>query len=212
MQGRPPPRPPTADIIRLAALPTAAGLARLFVRQALHRWRLPLVVENAELVTSELVTNAVHATGLQDTALTYPALRDVAVLTVRLSVIEPYIRVEVWDTSPELPRLQSADLESERGRGLLLVEALARRCGVLPAPDRTGKVVWADLAIDPEPDAHRTTARLPKRPAQPQAAPWRPAAPVADVALLERVLIGLQRLNQAHAGGVRTVDQSLFSG
>jgi anti-sigma regulatory factor (Ser/Thr protein kinase) len=150
MQQRPPPRPPTADTIRLAALPTAAQCARLFVRHTLHRWRLPLVVENAELVTSELVTNAVLATGLVDGTLSYPDLGDIAVLTLRLSVIEPYVRIEVWDNSPALPRRRPHDpAQSEHGRGLLLVEALARRCGAIPAPDRSGKVVWADLALAP---------------------------------------------------------------
>lgn len=173
---------------------------------------MPLVVESAELVASELVTNAVHATGVQDAAPSYPALRDVAVLTVRLSVIDPYLRIEVWDRSPELPRRRPDDLESEHGRGLLLVEALARRCGAIPAPDQRGKVVWADLNLDPAPASAQTAAPLPKRPAQPHGVPWRPAAPTADVELLERVLTGLRRLDQAHAGGVCAVDQSLFSG
>jgi histidine kinase-like protein len=211
MQQRPPPRSLTADGIRLAAVPTAPSCARLFVRNALIRWRLLFVAENAELVVSELVTNAVCATGMTDTPLSYPKLADVAVLTVRLSVIESYLRIEVWDSSPELPRRQMNDLESEHGRGLLLVEALARRCGALPAPDQSGKVVWADLALDPTPATSRNAAPLPKRPAQPHHSAARPAESLPDVALLERVLMGLQRLGQSQPGGVRAVDRSLFS-
>lgn len=211
MQQRPPPRPLTADSIRLAAVPTAPSCARLFVRNALTRWRLLLVVENAELVVSELVTNAVCATGTVDAPLTYPALVGISILTVRLSVIEPYLRIEVWDSSPELPRRQSNDLESEHGRGLLLVEAVARRCGALPAADRSGKVVWADLALDPEPTDNQHTTPLPKRPAQPRRETIRSAEPVADIALLERVLIGLQRLGRMQPGSVCAVDRSLFS-
>ena len=93
MQQRPPPRPLTADGILSCSSGDGSQLCAVFVRNALTRWRLLLVVENAELVVSELVTNAVCATGITDTPLSYPELANVSVLTVRLSVLEPYLRL-----------------------------------------------------------------------------------------------------------------------
>lgn len=137
----------TADAIRLAAVPTAVPCARAFVRRFARRWRLSAVCENAELVSSELVTNAVLATGVCDPSPTYAMLAEVAVLVLRLSVVGSCLRIEVWDRSPELPVRHPPDDDSEHGRGLVLVDALTVRNGVSPAPDGTGKVVWADLAL-----------------------------------------------------------------
>lgn len=49
--------------LTLAAVPTAARFARLFVRQRLSLWGLSRLICDAELVLSELVTNAMNATG-----------------------------------------------------------------------------------------------------------------------------------------------------
>lgn len=49
--------------VRLAAALAAAGESRVFIRRTLRKWQLLTLVEDAELVVSELVANAVKATG-----------------------------------------------------------------------------------------------------------------------------------------------------
>jgi anti-sigma regulatory factor (Ser/Thr protein kinase) len=213
MQRRPPPLA-RADTIRLAAVPTAVSCARAFVRRALRHWQLPAVHDNAELITSELVTNAVLATGTADPNPTYAMLANVSVLVLRLSVVGSCLRIEVWDNSPKLPERQVRSEDSEGGRGLLLVEALSFRHGAIPAPDGIGKVVWADLALDgtsPTDRKSKPLSPLPQREARSRSASARSYGPAADPALLERVLLGLRRLGREAEGSVRAVDGSPFS-
>jgi hypothetical protein len=58
----------------------------------------------------------------------------------RVSVI-----VHVWDISDDMPVRQSADPDIESGRGLLIVESLAKEWGAQRQPDGNGKVVWARI-------------------------------------------------------------------
>jgi anti-sigma regulatory factor (Ser/Thr protein kinase) len=110
---------------------------------ALRRWlRKQLagapdrVVQDAELVATELVTNAYeHTAGVLSARLSQPA-------GPRLT------RVEVDDASPSLmPRMAPATPGVVvRGRGLQLVKAISVAWGVTKRPGR--KTVWADLATD----------------------------------------------------------------
>jgi hypothetical protein len=52
--------------------------------------------------------------------------------------------VEAWDRSDALPVIRPVDLGAESGRGLLLVQGLARRWGTRPL-NEGGKVVWAEI-------------------------------------------------------------------
>ncbi|MEV1203827.1 ATP-binding protein [Microbispora rosea] len=137
---------------------TAPRRARAFVRCQLRGWELADLAETAELVVSELVTNAVRAT---DAVVSPPmassmfpvALRTVA-LRVRVAPGRPSLFIEVWDVSDRDPVPHGeagGELEGElgeSGRGLVLVGSLARRWGHYSAPDR-GKIVWCELAISP---------------------------------------------------------------
>ncbi|WP_169982655.1 ATP-binding protein [Microbispora sp. H10836] len=133
---------------------TAPRRARAFVRCQLRGWELAHLAETAELVVSELVTNAVRAT---DAVVSPPvassmfpvALRTVA-LRVRVASGRRSLFIEVWDVSDREP-VPRGDVEGELGeggRGLALVGGLARNWGHYPAPDR-GKIVWCELAIVP---------------------------------------------------------------
>jgi hypothetical protein len=76
------------------------------------------------------------------------------------------LRIEVTDTCGELlPRPQDLGPDSESGRGLVLVEALADRWGVTRGP-HPRKTVWAELRLVPEPDPTCSGDRgaLPKEP------------------------------------------------
>jgi anti-sigma regulatory factor (Ser/Thr protein kinase) len=105
------------------------GAGRRFVRDALHGWGLDELAEDAALLTSELITNAVlHArTGV-----------DVVVRRVQTRV-----RIEVRDGSRALPRIQSHSMRSGTGRGLQLVSSLSSTWGAEVV--EAGKVVWVEL-------------------------------------------------------------------
>ncbi|MBV7695909.1 ATP-binding protein [Streptomyces sp. TRM70350] len=107
--------------------------ARRQLRDLLRHWGQPGRAEIAELLTSELVTNAIVHTD------------DDAVLT---ATVEPRgLRVEVRDfvARPPRPRMANAD-EHTHGRGLVLVESLADAWGV--RPHGVGKSVWFELHAD----------------------------------------------------------------
>ncbi|TMR07038.1 ATP-binding protein [Nonomuraea turkmeniaca] len=105
--------------------------ARHAIRAQLADWDLHHACEFAELLVSELVTNAVaHARGL-----------------VRLSVsaVGGRLRCEVEDASPCLPRARHARDDEECSRGLCLVQALSSGWGSTPTGG--GKVVWFELPV-----------------------------------------------------------------
>ena len=108
--------------------PTAVADARQFVRASLGRNGVSSFT--TELIVSELVGNVVrHA-------------RTHFTVTVRLA---EKIRLAVLDDSPLMPVIVDADPDAERGRGLVVVEALSSAWGA--SRTRTGKSVWAE--VDP---------------------------------------------------------------
>ena len=135
---------------RLAALPTAPGLARVFVVQAAREWGLSgSCIDSAELLTSELVTNAVKQTGRVEGSPLPKTTEHVAIVCVWVRMFGAAIRIEVWDDDSTYPTpvTQSPDMES--GRGLFLVEALSKRWGAY-SPKGGGKVVWCEVGITEE--------------------------------------------------------------
>ena len=111
---------------------TTPAAARRFVRAALESVEAdPLVVETAELLTDELVTNAiVHA-------------HSKSYLFVRAA--KGVVRVEVTDPDDRLPSMATPDTDALGGRGLVIVNGLASAWGVERAADG-GKTVWFELS------------------------------------------------------------------
>ncbi|GGX68775.1 hypothetical protein GCM10010510_11720 [Streptomyces anandii JCM 4720] len=107
---------------------SAPGRARRLARRALDRWGLEELTDSVELLVSEVVTNAVRY-----------ATRPVTLRLLRTDVL----RCEVGDDVGQLPRLRQARATDEGGRGLYLVNKLARRWGATRLS--TGKVVWFEL-------------------------------------------------------------------
>jgi anti-sigma regulatory factor (Ser/Thr protein kinase) len=107
--------------------------ARRELRELLRHWGKPGRSEIAELLTSELVTNALVHTD------------DDAVLT---AVVAPAgLRVEVRDFVARRPELHTPDDDEDtHGRGLVLVESLADAWGV--RPHGVGKSVWFELGAE----------------------------------------------------------------
>ncbi|MFH8607972.1 SpoIIE family protein phosphatase [Streptomyces sp. NPDC018029] len=102
--------------------------ARRLARSALVRWGLEELTDSVELLVSEVVTNAVRY-----------ASRPITLRLLRTDVL----RCEVGDDVPQLPRLRQARATDEGGRGLYLVNKMARRWGATRLS--TGKVVWFEL-------------------------------------------------------------------
>ena len=123
--------------LELAPLPTAASCARLHAVHVLQEWDLRELAGDAELIVSELVTNAADASAV---------LPEWPPITLRLLANEGAVLIEVWDQSPLNLEARSAGLDAECGRGLTVVAALSHRWGC----ERAGyhrKVVWAELTL-----------------------------------------------------------------
>ena len=139
------------NFLTLAAVPAAVGRSRELVRLGLDRWGLASLAADAEMMVSELATNAIQATGRTDADATRDdAGDDAAAFQVRLLLFEAGIVIEVWDADPAPPAPQHGTGEEEGGRGLMIVAALSAKWDWFPAP-QGGKVVWAECAIPPRP-------------------------------------------------------------
>jgi anti-sigma regulatory factor (Ser/Thr protein kinase) len=135
---------PQGSSLLLGALPSAVPCARLHARQVLWEWGFSKVAETAELLLSELVTNAVQAA--RATVSDLP-------VNVRLSASRDRLLIEVWDSNvqPPLPRVLEygfPEVDAESGRGLFLVETLSERWGWYPTRNPGGKVTWCELGRD----------------------------------------------------------------
>lgn len=128
--------PPRNLHMMLRALPPSVRTARGFVRSVLKELQLEQAVDNAELVTSELVTNSVRYAG-----------EGVSWVMVSVYACESHVLLEIWDQSPGEPVLREEAGLSEGGRGLEIVEALSARWGCR-WPKVGGKSVWCELTTD----------------------------------------------------------------
>jgi anti-sigma regulatory factor (Ser/Thr protein kinase) len=117
---------------RFEYAPESVSEARRHVRQVLQAQPRELV-DVAELLTSELVTNAIRhgASGFE----------------LKIDVAEN-IRVEVRDEGAGRPSVVAAGPQDPSGRGLGIVEALSIAWGVIPSAD--GKTVWYELPLAPK--------------------------------------------------------------
>ncbi|MFF3710240.1 ATP-binding protein [Streptomyces phaeochromogenes] len=102
---------------------------RRIVRAGLSRWERPELIEDAELLVTELVTNALrHGRG------------DIG---VRLHLSADRIRIEVRDGARETPVLRTATSSDEDGRGLYIVRSIADDWGTSP----DGTTTWCTLTL-----------------------------------------------------------------
>jgi anti-sigma regulatory factor (Ser/Thr protein kinase) len=129
---------PTATCT-LGAHAESVKAGRDFTRVALCLWDMPALIDLAELVVSELLTNAVRH-GVPSAA------RIVSEHCVRLRLLaqDPFVICMVTDPGRGIPVLKDSDPATESGRGLTVVEACSVRWG-WHLHDEGGKVVWALL-------------------------------------------------------------------
>lgn len=126
---------PAAPLATLAAdlpaVPSSVPEGRAFLHKALIAWDCTSPIDEALLLLSETLTNAVqHAEGP---------------VSLHLRCTAADLTVEVTDRSPHLPQPRLAAEDEESGRGLLLVRTLADSWGVRPTDD--GKTTWFTLKL-----------------------------------------------------------------
>jgi anti-sigma regulatory factor (Ser/Thr protein kinase) len=106
--------------------PTSVGESRRIVRRLLATAGQVELVDPAELLVSEIVTNAVLHAGTS--------------IDLRCTLVDHSLLVEVDDGGGQLPSYRGYDSTVCSGRGLLLLEQVAERWGVIPTFG--GKTVW----------------------------------------------------------------------
>ncbi|MFI5931665.1 ATP-binding protein [Actinoplanes sp. NPDC051494] len=137
--------------IPLDAVVGAARVAREIVTRACTTWDVPELGGTACLVVTEMVNNVVAHARTE--------------MTILLALHGDTISVAVRDRSADIPRFTGSPVPvtSYGGRGLLLIDSMARRWGTLALP--TGKVMWATVAADePVPDIPRPAGMAPHNP------------------------------------------------
>ncbi|MBT2401706.1 ATP-binding protein [Streptomyces sp. ISL-100] len=166
---------PALSQLALADTPNAAAWARRRTVDVLRHWHVPPDhIETARLIVSELATNAIQHP--QPSAAGSPEPRT---LTVTLRLLGPRLVIYVGDHDRRPPILRAAGAAATSGRGLLLVEMMSHRWGYYHPP-ASGKVVWAELALD-------AASRV-----MPDAGESGPVA--GDPLLMGQVLVGLREL------------------
>ncbi len=137
--------------LKIPPISAGIGEARRFARDQLAICGLTGLADNATLLISELVTNALLHGG------------EGAVLT--LTVDDLRVRAEVRDSSPAIPVVRNYSETSTTGRGMVIVDALAAAWGTYPVAG--GKVVWFELGTGRAADEEQ--ARREKAPPRPRA-------------------------------------------
>lgn len=118
---------------RLSAHASSVGEARRTVRRTLRQGGREDLIDDAELLVSELVTNAVVHAGTH--------------VDLKASFLRGGLRIEVTDGSDHLPTRRDYSGLAGTGRGLKLLERLVDRWGVVP--HSVGKTVWFELGTAP---------------------------------------------------------------
>lgn len=141
-----PPRPswPLFSVLPpMGALPTAPRTARMHLRDTLGEWGLPELIEDGELIASELVTNVVKRA--HDPVAGRPVYVNgrLPVLQFGLFSDQTVLLISVWDQFADPPVRKTATADDESGRDLMMVGRISAALDWFPAEG--GKVVRAFL-------------------------------------------------------------------
>lgn len=178
-------KPRYQDDLLLVALPSAVSCARMFVHHTLAGWNVgPFVLGDALVITHELVTLSVTATGVPKDRDTWSKVTKLNHVVTRVLGFSQHVVIEVWDCAKTPATLPSGEPTRPR-TGLTLVDSVAHEWASVVTP--AGRLTWAEIAV-----YDRTDSGLPIRQAPPA---WPPAQPQATLSaeLLHRVRDGLIR-------------------
>jgi len=142
------PRPENAGMFSLVALPTSPFWARRYTLSFLDSCQGigEGTAETAELLVSELVTNAVRFAGDPARTLGYSERANASLISLSLRHFREGLLIEVYDTDSNPPIRSSPGEYAENGRGLMLVDALSKEWSYF-FPPGGGKVVYCFLEI-----------------------------------------------------------------
>lgn len=114
--------PLSSSLPAFGALTSAPQMARAHVRDVLALWGLAHLTDEAELVISELVANAVNAS-TRDGSPLYDELGYLLTIGLVLRAGNGLLRIEVWDRADGVPVQRDADADTDAvsGRGLAMV-------------------------------------------------------------------------------------------
>lgn len=148
-------RHPLRSRLDLASSASAVRWGRRHTTEILSGWGLvDAVAEDARLIVSELLSNAVQHAGKNPSA---PA--EGVRCGLLLWLTDRGLTVSVYDDDTRPPVRRSTSTDAERGRGLLLVESLSEAWGYTRSWPTPGKLVWARLPV-PEGSADGGGRRL----------------------------------------------------
>lgn len=141
-------RPLDAGTFTLVTLPTSPFWARRYTRFFLDSCQgiSEVTAQTAELLVSELVTNAVRFSGDPARTLRYSERADASLIMLSLRHFRTGLLIEVYDTDRNPPIRSDPDDYAENGRGLVLVDALSKEWSYF-FPPGGGKVVYCLLEI-----------------------------------------------------------------
>jgi anti-sigma regulatory factor (Ser/Thr protein kinase) len=129
---------PLVAVLETAACLAAVPCGRRHAREVLGGWGMPPdLVDVAELLTAELLSNAVAA---------MEVIGQAGPVALRLLANRERLVIEAWDCHPGAPAPRAATGDDEDGRGLAIVEALAHRWGTRRLSAHV-KAVWAELLL-----------------------------------------------------------------
>ncbi|WP_322975432.1 ATP-binding protein [Actinacidiphila bryophytorum] len=130
---------PSTLVYRWRRDPSIVVRVRRLLVWHLDAWDMKGLADVAELVVSELVTNAVqHAHGPED-----------ALVETRFERLPGGdLRIEVHDANENKPELRQLSPDAESGRGLALVDALTSGRWGASGREGVGKLLWAECAAD----------------------------------------------------------------
>ena len=142
------PRPMDAGMFTLVTLPTSPFWARRYTRSFLDSCHgmTEDTAQTAELLVSELVTNAVRFSGDPARTLRYSERASASLISLSLRHFPDGLLIEVYDTDSNPPVRSSPDDDAENGRGLMLVDALSKEWSYF-FPPGGGKVIYCFLEI-----------------------------------------------------------------
>ncbi|WP_240810774.1 ATP-binding protein [Streptomyces tendae] len=120
-------------VLPFEALPSEVRLLRHAAAAQLSQWGVPAVGDAAQLVVTELATNVIKHVGEGSAA------------TLILERKRERLRVEMHDKASALPSLHAAGCDSECGRGLHMLAAMAVDWGTVATA--AGKAVWCEIEL-----------------------------------------------------------------